>query len=115
MSEQPNIHHLTTESRNKQTSSIHTAKTLEILQMINNEDFKVAEAVQQVLSDVETAVDFAFDSFQNKGRLIYAGAGTSGRLGMLDAVECPPTFNAPPEQVIGLIAGGPSALTRAVE
>ncbi|MCY8486126.1 N-acetylmuramic acid 6-phosphate etherase [Bacillus atrophaeus] len=115
MSEQPNIHHLTTESRNKQTSSIHTAKTLEILQMINNEDFKVAVAVQQVLPDVETAVDFAFDSFQNKGRLIYAGAGTSGRLGVLDAVECPPTYSVSPEKVIGLMAGGADAFLRASE
>ncbi|MCY8535599.1 N-acetylmuramic acid 6-phosphate etherase [Bacillus vallismortis] len=115
MSEPLNLHRLTTESRNSQTADIHKANTLGILKMINNEDLKVAAAVQQVLPKIKTAVDCACDSFQNGGRLIYTGAGTSGRLGVMDAVECPPTFSVSPDQVIGIMAGGPEAFLQAAE
>lgn len=106
---------LITESQNKQTMKIDTASTKEILNVMNKEDQKVALAVQEVLPDVEVAVEFVSESFQKKGRLIYVGAGTSGRLGVLDAVECPPTFSTNPNQVQGLMAGGEKALVKAVE
>ncbi|MFP7233014.1 N-acetylmuramic acid 6-phosphate etherase [Bacillus subtilis] len=115
MSEPLHLHRLTTESRNSQTTEIHKANTLGILKMINNEDMKVATAVQQVLPDIKIAVDCACDSFQNGGRLIYTGAGTSGRLGVMDAVECPPTYSVSPDQVIGIMAGGPNAFLQAAE
>ncbi|AXI27752.1 N-acetylmuramic acid 6-phosphate etherase [Priestia aryabhattai] len=106
---------LTTESQNEQTMKIDTASTKEILNIMNTEDQKVALAVQEVLPDVEVAVEFVSESFQKKGRLIYVGAGTSGRLGVLDAVECPPTFSTNPDQVQGLMAGGEKAFVKAVE
>lgn len=106
---------LITESQNKQTMKIDTASTKEILNVMNTEDQKVALAVQEVLPDVEVAVAFVSESFQKKGRLIYVGAGTSGRLGVLDAVECPPTFSTNPNQVQGLMAGGEKAFVKAVE
>ncbi|KAF1678921.1 N-acetylmuramic acid 6-phosphate etherase [Bacillus mexicanus] len=115
MSKPLDLHRLTTESRNSQTTDIHKANTLGILKMINNEDLKVAAAVQQVLPDIQTAVDCAYDSFQNGGRLIYIGAGTSGRLGVMDAVECPPTYSVSRDQVIGIMAGGPKAFLQATE
>lgn len=115
MSEPLNLHRLTTESRNSQTVEIHKANTLGILKMINNEDMKIAAAVQEVLPDIKTAVDCAYESFQNGGRLIYTGAGTSGRLGVMDAVECPPTYSVSPDQVIGIMAGGPKAFLQAAE
>jgi N-acetylmuramic acid 6-phosphate etherase len=110
-----NLELLTTESRNEQTMRIDTANPLEILRMMNEQDQLVALAVQDVLTDVEAAVQFVFESFQKGGRLIYLGAGTSGRLGVLDAVECPPTFSTDPEMVQGLIAGGEGAFLKAVE
>lgn len=106
---------LTTESQNEQTMKIDTASTKEILNIMNKEDQKVALAVQKVLPDVEVAVEFVSESFQKEGRLIYVGAGTSGRLGVLDAVECPPTFSTNPDQVQGLMAGGEKAFVKAVE
>jgi N-acetylmuramic acid 6-phosphate etherase len=106
---------LTTESRNDRTMHIDTADTAEILRVINEEDQKVALAVQQVLPDVEAAINFAFESLKNGGRLIYLGAGTSGRLGVLDAVECPPTFSTDPSLVQGIMAGGEKAFVKAVE
>ncbi|AHZ14204.1 MULTISPECIES: N-acetylmuramic acid 6-phosphate etherase [Bacillus] len=115
MTDRLNIHRLTTETRNPQTASIHQADTMEILRIINQEDFKVAEAVQQVLPDIQIAVQFAHQSLQRNGRLIYAGAGTSGRLGVLDAVECPPTYSVSPDTVIGLMAGGADAFLQAAE
>ncbi|MGC5327167.1 N-acetylmuramic acid 6-phosphate etherase [Brevibacillus sp. SYSU BS000544] len=110
-----NLSILTTELRNSQTKQIDTADTLSILKAINDEDQQVALAVQKVLAEVQVAVDFAFASLQQGGRLIYIGAGTSGRLGVLDAVECPPTFSTSPDMVIGLIAGGQNAFVKAVE
>ena len=106
---------LTTESRNQQTMNMDQASTAEILTMINNEDLKVAMAVQEVLGEIEKAVDFAHRSLKQGGRLIYIGAGTSGRLGVLDAVECPPTFSTSPETVVGIMAGGKNAFVKAVE
>ncbi|KLV28010.1 MULTISPECIES: N-acetylmuramic acid 6-phosphate etherase [Niallia] len=106
---------LTTESRNEQTMQIDTAEPIEILRLMNEQDQLVALAVKEVLSDIEVAVQYVFESFQKGGRLIYVGAGTSGRLGVLDAVECPPTFGTDPEMVQGLIAGGETAFFKAVE
>ncbi|MBY0091353.1 N-acetylmuramic acid 6-phosphate etherase [Priestia megaterium] len=106
---------LTTESQNEHTMKIDTASAKEILNIMNKEDQKVALAVQKVLPDVEVAVEFVSESFQKEGRLIYVGAGTSGRLGVLDAVECPPTFSTNPDQVQGLMAGGEKAFVKAVE
>jgi N-acetylmuramic acid 6-phosphate etherase len=106
---------LTTESRNDRTMHIDTADTAEILRVMNEEDQKVSLAVQHVLPDVEVAINFAFESLKNGGRLIYLGAGTSGRLGVLDAVECPPTFSTDPSLVQGIMAGGEKAFVKAVE
>jgi N-acetylmuramic acid 6-phosphate etherase len=110
-----NLSKLTTELRNENTRQIDSAKPFEILQMINEEDQKVALAVKEVLPDIEAAVHFTVESFKKGGRLIYMGAGTSGRLGVLDAVECPPTFSTDPDLVQGIIAGGEGAFLKAVE
>lgn len=96
---------LTTERRNERSKRIHQAETIDMLKIMNDEDKTVAEAVQEVLPDVKTAVDYAVGSLKKGGRIIYIGAGTSGRLGVLDAAECPPTFSISPESVIGIIAG----------
>ncbi|MEI2402016.1 N-acetylmuramic acid 6-phosphate etherase [Niallia taxi] len=106
---------LTTESRNDRTMHIDTAETMEVLRLMNEEDQKVAIAVQQVLPEVETAVKYACESLKKGGRIIYIGAGTSGRLGVLDAVECPPTFSTDPDLVQGIMAGGEKAFIKAVE
>ena len=110
-----NLELLTTESRNKETMQIDTASPIDILRIMNEQDQLVALAVKEVLPEVEAAVQFVFESFKNGGRLIYLGAGTSGRLGVLDAVECPPTFSTEPEMVVGLMAGGEGAFLKAVE
>jgi N-acetylmuramic acid 6-phosphate etherase len=110
-----NLELLTTESRNQETMQIDTAEALDILRIMNEQDQLVALAVKEVLPEVEAAVQFVFESFKNGGRLIYLGAGTSGRLGVLDAVECPPTFSTEPEMVVGLMAGGEGAFLKAVE
>ena len=104
-----------TEERNSLTTEIDTLPTLEMLTLINAEDQKAALAVHDELLNIAAAVDAITARMQRGGRLIYIGAGTSGRLGVLDASECPPTFGTLPEQVVGLIAGGPAALTEAVE
>ncbi len=104
-----------TEERNPLTRDIDTLPTLDMLTLINDEDQKVALAVRAELPNIAIAVDAITARMQRGGRLIYIGAGTSGRLGVLDASECPPTFGTPPELVVGLIAGGPAALTEAVE
>lgn len=89
--------------------------SLEIVQLMNREDQKVADAVEKQAANIASAVDVVVTALRRGGRLIYMGAGTSGRLGVLDASECPPTFNTDPEQVVGLIAGGHSALVRSIE
>ena len=110
-----NFSELTTEQRNPATAHIDECTTLEMVTLINDEDKKVALAVERVLSEIARAVDAIAESFSRGGRLFYIGAGTSGRLGVLDASECPPTFGVKPEMVQGLIAGGEGALIRAVE
>ena len=110
-----NLSAMVTENRNSASENIDCASTLEILKIINNEDKKVAIAVEKQLSTIASAVDAISHAFLNHGRLIYLGAGTSGRLGILDASECPPTYGTAPEQVVGLIAGGYSAIFKAVE
>ncbi|HXD12367.1 MAG TPA: N-acetylmuramic acid 6-phosphate etherase [Anaerolineales bacterium] len=104
-----------TEERNPLTTDIDTLPTLDMLTLINAEDQKVALAVRDELPNIVSAVDAIASRMRRGGRLIYIGAGTSGRLGVLDASECPPTFGTPPELVVGLIAGGDVALTDAVE
>lgn len=106
---------LQTEARNPRTVAIDTISTLEACKLMNAEDQHVAVAVERVLPSIAQGVDAIAAAFRAGGRLIYVGAGTSGRLGVLDAAECPPTFGAPPEMVVGLIAGGRAALTDAVE
>lgn len=104
-----------TEQRNDRTTKIDRVSTLEIVRMINKEDQGVAAAVEQVLPQVAQAVDAIYQKLASGGRLFYSGCGTSGRLGVLDAAECPPTFGTDPELVQALIAGGPAALRKAVE
>jgi len=104
-----------TEQVNPRSTDIDRRSTLEILTIINQEDKRVAEAVSQVLDRIAEAVDLIVERLDAGGRLFYAGTGTSGRLGVLDASECPPTFGVSPELVQGIIAGGPQALQRAVE
>lgn len=101
---------LLTEARNPATEAIDTKSTLEIVTLINDEDAKVAAAVGKELPQIARAVDLIVEQLRSGGRLFYFGAGTSGRLGVLDAAECPPTFNVPPEMVQGIIAGGAPAL-----
>ena len=110
-----NLSVMITENRNSASENIDCASTLEILQIINNEDKKVAIAVEKQLTNIAKAVDEISHALLNRGRLIYLGAGTSGRLGILDASECPPTYGTAPEQVVGLIAGGHPAIFKAVE
>jgi N-acetylmuramic acid 6-phosphate etherase len=107
--------HLQTEARNPASANLDELTALQIVQLMNREDAGVISAVSSQAENIALAITIIADRLKNGGRLIYAGAGTSGRLGVLDATECPPTFNSPPEQVIGLIAGGSAALTRSVE
>jgi N-acetylmuramic acid 6-phosphate etherase len=106
---------LTTEKNNPATRDIDTLSTREILLKINDEDAKVAVAVRAEIEHIEIAVDKIAEAFKNGGRLIYAGAGTSGRLGIVDASECPPTYGTPPEMVQAIIAGGTPAIFQAQE
>ncbi|WP_248464754.1 N-acetylmuramic acid 6-phosphate etherase [Pectobacterium versatile] len=110
-----NLGKLVSETRNPATMALDQLSTLEMMHAFNQEDRKVPEAIALVLPAIADAVDLAAASLQEGGRLIYLGAGTSGRLGVLDASECPPTFGVPHGLVIGLIAGGPGALLKAVE
>ncbi|GKV89715.1 N-acetylmuramic acid 6-phosphate etherase [Pectobacterium carotovorum] len=110
-----NLGKLVSEMRNPATMALDQLSTLEMMHAFNQEDRKVPEAIALVLPAIAEAVDLAAASLQEGGRLIYLGAGTSGRLGVLDASECPPTFGVPHGLVIGLIAGGPGALLKAVE
>ena len=104
-----------TEHRNPRTSSIDTATPLEIVDSMSAEDSLVAAAVATQRGQIATAIELAESAFRARGRLVYVGAGTSGRLGVLDAAECPPTFGTDPGMVIAVIAGGDGAITRAVE
>lgn len=104
-----------TESRNQASLTIDQLATIDMLKVINEEDKKVAFAVEKQLPQIAQAVDKIVEAFQQQGRLIYIGAGTSGRLGILDASECPPTYGTPAEQIMGIIAGGTPAIFKAVE
>ncbi|MDM5339500.1 N-acetylmuramic acid 6-phosphate etherase [Fictibacillus enclensis] len=109
------INHLTTEKRNQNTLDIDEVSSLEVVRKINTEDKRVPEAIEKVLPEIASVVDQVVVAFRKGGRLIYTGAGTSGRLGILDASECPPTYGTPSEMVIGIIAGGDQAIHTAVE
>ncbi|WP_278675452.1 N-acetylmuramic acid 6-phosphate etherase [Acidaminococcus fermentans] len=106
---------LSTEQRNPASVAIDTVSTQELVEIINREDHKVADAVEKILPAIALAVDLVADRLSRGGRLFYMGSGTSGRLGILDAVECPPTYSTDPEQIQGLIAGGYEAIFRAKE
>lgn len=106
---------LTTERENPASFDIDSKSTREILEIINSEDKKVPFAVEKALDCISALVDDVVESFRKGGKLVYIGAGTSGRLGVLDASECPPTYGTPPSQVQGLIAGGREALVRSIE
>ncbi|GAX53496.1 N-acetylmuramic acid 6-phosphate etherase [Streptomyces olivochromogenes] len=106
---------LTTEAFRPELSQIDRLSTLEIAKIMNAEDATVPTAVATQLPRIAAAIDAVAERMSRGGRLIYAGAGTAGRLGVLDASECPPTFNTDPSEVVGLIAGGPSAMVTSVE
>src|SRR5678816_721336 len=106
---------LTTEQTNPLARELDTKSALEIARIINAEDAKVAPAVQRVLPQIATAIDWVAHALRNGGRLIYVGAGTSGRIAALDAAECPPTFDVDPRTVQFIMAGGPAALAAALE
>lgn len=110
-----NLGSLVSETRNSETMDLDALSTIELVTRFNQQDTLVALAVKETLPDVARAVDAAAAALKAGGRIIYMGAGTSGRLGVLDASECPPTFGVPHGLVIGLIAGGPGALLKAVE
>lgn len=110
-----NLDALLTEQRNPATREIDRLPTLEMLRVMNREDARVAAAVEKALPSVAEALDLIASRMAAGGRLFYTGAGTSGRLGVLDASECPPTYNVPPELVTGFIAGGDAALRRSIE
>lgn len=109
------IEHLTTEAPNPRSEKIDTLSPLEIVQLMNQEDATITTAVATQAEPIAKAIEVISERIRGGGRLVYIGAGTSGRLGVLDASECPPTFSTPPEMVVGLIAGGDSALRKAAE
>jgi N-acetylmuramic acid 6-phosphate etherase len=115
MNRMPRLEKLLTEQSNPASASIDALPAEEVLRIINSEDRKVARAVEREIPKIALAVDAIVAAFERGGRLFYIGAGTSGRLGVLDASECPPTFGVPPDMVQGIIAGGESALSRATE
>ena len=104
---------LTTEQQNPRTKTIDEASALEIVKLINTEDQTVPKAVKKILPDISRAIIVIANRLSHGGRLFYIGSGTSGRLGILDASECPPTYSTPPELVQGIIAGGMPAVFRA--
>ena len=106
---------LVTEARNPDSENIDDKSTEEILHIMNRQDQKIPDVVKGQIPYIAQAVDILVEAFKRSGRLFYVGAGTSGRLGVLDASECPPTFGTDPEMVQGIIAGGELALTRAQE
>ena len=109
------LNSMSSEARNPQSMDIDLLSSLEIVQRINQQDQTVAHSVSQCLPQVAALADRIVEAFAYGGRLVYLGAGTSGRLGILDAVECPPTFSVPASQVVALIAGGDGAVYKAVE
>ncbi len=115
MSEKIDLSKMTTEARNQASLELDKMSPLEVVTLMNAEDAKVPLAIKPHLEEIAQAVQWCIHSLENGGRIIYMGAGTSGRLGVVDASECPPTFGVPAEMVVGLIAGGPSAFIKAVE
>ena len=109
------LDNLLTEARNPQTMELDSMTPLEIVTAMNREDARVPESIRPQLPNIAQCVSWATEAIRSGGRLIYMGAGTSGRLGVLDAVECPPTFGVSPDVVVGLIAGGEGAFVKAVE
>ncbi len=109
------LNRLRTESGNTAATDLDTKSSFEIAQIINREDARVASAIEKALPQIATAIDWIAQALTNGGRLIYVGAGTSGRIGALDASECPPTFNTDPNQIQFVIAGGSKALASALE
>lgn len=110
-----NLEGLTTEARNEATKKIDQVSTLEMVTLINQEDQKVAQAIEKVLPQIAAAIDATAERFKKGGRLIYCGAGTSGRLGALDAIELTPTYSVSPERAFGILAGGEKAMYQAIE
>ncbi|MGO2892240.1 N-acetylmuramic acid 6-phosphate etherase [Enterococcus devriesei] len=110
-----NLENLTTERRNETTFGLDEMSVAQAVHLMNQEDHKVPDAVADQLPQIEKVIEATIAAFKKDGRLIYMGAGTSGRLGVLDAAECVPTFGVEPEMVVGLIAGGEQAMTVAVE
>ncbi|WP_172863684.1 N-acetylmuramic acid 6-phosphate etherase [Enterococcus faecalis] len=110
-----NLEGLTTEARNEATKKIDQVSILEMVTLINQEDQKVAQAIEKVLPQIAAAIDAAAERFKKGGRLIYCGAGTSGRLGALDAIELTPTYSVSPERAFGILAGGEKAMYQAIE
>ncbi|HEX6811889.1 MAG TPA: N-acetylmuramic acid 6-phosphate etherase [Planctomycetota bacterium] len=111
----PDLSTLTTEARNPRTADLDAMSTEDLLAVMNDEDRGVALAVRAVLPRIAEAIDAIAERMRKGGRLVYCGAGTSGRLGLCDAAECPPTFSARPDQVVALMAGGDDAFRKAVE
>jgi len=109
------INDLATEGSNPDSVNLDLLSTIDLVHLINAEDAKVAQAVAAESESIARAIDIIAKRLEEGGRLIYVGAGTSGRLGILDAAECPPTFSCAPGQVVALIAGGPGAVLQAVE
>lgn len=106
---------LVTEKRNSKTTNLDSMSVAEVLKVMNDEDKTIGYSIELALPQIAEAVEAVIEAFNNDGRLIYMGAGTSGRVGVVDSVECPPTFGTPPEKVVALIAGGNKAFVRAVE
>lgn len=116
MTDAPSFHDpRLTEQRNPRTERIDQASSLEIVDLLHAEDSNVPQAVHAVREPIARAIDLVVAAFQAGGRLVYVGAGTSGRLGVLDAAECPPTFGTPPDRVVAVIAGGYAALVKSAE
>lgn len=110
-----NLSNMTTETRNPESTNLDLMSSFEIVSLMNREDSKVPEAIKPELYKISQVVDLCVESLEAGGRIIYVGAGTSGRLGVVDAAECPPTFGVPSSLVLGLIAGGDGAFIKAVE
>lgn len=109
------LNRMTTETRNQASLELDRMTPLEVVTLMNDEDAKVPLAIKPHLEEIAQAVQWCIESLEKGGRIIYMGAGTSGRLGVVDASECPPTFGVPSDMVVGLIAGGPNAFIKAVE
>lgn len=106
---------MTTEKRNTNSSNLSSLSIKEAIELMNNEDYKVVDCVKEQINNIENVIRICTEALRKKGRIIYIGAGTSGRLGLLDAVECPPTFGVDYNTVVGIIAGGERAFIKAVE